>query len=221
MPKKYTHLIVDEAQDLSRLELALLNRWAKQCQSLIMVGDPYQNLYEWRGTEPNGFNTLAADVRILKQSYRVPDSVHGLATAWIRGLSNYELIEYYPTNKKGTVGTISHENVIKIIQESCKNGKTVRLIGSNNRLLGNWRINKNLKRLKGFRITTIHGAKGREADVVILLTNISRASSAVWHGYDKAKKDSIYREFYVAITRAKENLYICYDEVVGGDFIDL
>ena len=111
--------------------------------------------------------------------------------------------------------------MIKIIQESCKNGKTVRLIGSNNRLLGNWRINKNLKRLKGFRITTIHGAKGREADVVILLTNISRASSAVWHGYDKAKKDSIYREFYVAITRAKENLYICYDEVVGGDFIDL
>lgn len=52
-------------------------------------------------------------------------------------------------------------------------------------------------------IGTIHSIKGGEADHVILFPDISRKAS------ESNKDDQIIRIFYVAITRAKESLYLC------------
>lgn len=55
------------------------------------------------------------------------------------------------------------------------------------------------------RISTIHGVKGDEADVVLLKTDVSQPA------YDSLKKydpDSEHRCFFVATTRAKQALYI-------------
>jgi superfamily I DNA/RNA helicase len=49
-------------------------------------------------------------------------------------------------------------------------------------------------------ITTIHKSKGREADNVVLMTDCSKNS----HRYT----DSEHRVYYVAVTRARNNLYI-------------
>ena len=56
------------------------------------------------------------------------------------------------------------------------------------------------------RITasTIHAAKGGEADNVVLYTDLSPAADAEM----RRNPDDIHRVFYVAVTRAKENLYI-------------
>jgi DNA helicase-2/ATP-dependent DNA helicase PcrA len=53
-------------------------------------------------------------------------------------------------------------------------------------------------------MSTIHGAKGGEADNVLLLLDISR--SAVDN--NDVDPDELHRLFYVAVTRAKENLHI-------------
>ena len=42
-------IVVDEAQDLSHLEFQLLRRWAESAEQLVLVGDPWQSLYTWRG----------------------------------------------------------------------------------------------------------------------------------------------------------------------------
>lgn len=54
------------------------------------------------------------------------------------------------------------------------------------------------------RITTIHAVKGREADNVILLPDLSRLTM---QGY-RNDPDEEHRVFYVGATRAKKNLYL-------------
>ena len=55
------------------------------------------------------------------------------------------------------------------------------------------------------KLSTIHGVKGEECDNVILFTDIERII------YESARRnpDPEHRLFFVGITRAKENLYIC------------
>ena len=55
------------------------------------------------------------------------------------------------------------------------------------------------------RIMTIHAAKGREADNVIVCTDIPRSVKA---SMAQDNDDTEAKVFYVAITRAKQNLYI-------------
>jgi superfamily I DNA/RNA helicase len=54
------------------------------------------------------------------------------------------------------------------------------------------------------KISTIHGAKGGECDNVVVMTDIS---AKTYKGMMRNPDDEI-RVFYVAVTRAKENLYI-------------
>jgi len=53
-------------------------------------------------------------------------------------------------------------------------------------------------------MSTIHGAKGGEADNVLLLPDITK--SAV--DSNDSDPDELHRLFYVAVTRAKETLHI-------------
>lgn len=97
-------LFVDEAQDLSRAEFRLVRAWARQCAQLVTVGDPYQNLYEWRGSSPDAFgiNPVTTEI-VLAQSYRVPAAVHAYAVAWAKRITNREFPEYHPTPVAGQV----------------------------------------------------------------------------------------------------------------------
>jgi DNA helicase-2/ATP-dependent DNA helicase PcrA len=53
-------------------------------------------------------------------------------------------------------------------------------------------------------LSTIHGVKGGECDNVVLITDVS------YKVYEELQQrpDDELRVFYVAVTRAKENLYI-------------
>ena len=53
------------------------------------------------------------------------------------------------------------------------------------------------------RLSTIHGAKGGEADNVVLFTDITAAAEASM----EQDPDSMHRVFYVAVTRTRQNLY--------------
>lgn len=55
------------------------------------------------------------------------------------------------------------------------------------------------------KLSTIHGAKGGEADNVLLLTDLGSRFSRDYYG---ANSDAVNRMFYVGITRAKESLHL-------------
>ncbi len=55
---------------------------------------------------------------------------------------------------------------------------------------------------------TIHSVKGAESDVVYVFPDVSRAGMREWTG-SPAQQASVYRLFYVAMTRARDTLVIC------------
>ena len=92
-------IFLDEAQDLSLLELRLARKWAEHCETFIMVGDPDQCLYEWRGSSPLNFETPKLpeeNYKYLSQSYRVPAAVHRVAVNWIEQIKDRRKVEYDP-----------------------------------------------------------------------------------------------------------------------------
>lgn len=132
-------LLADESQDLSALEYDLLCHWEKAARALIVVGDPYQALYTWRGAAPELFDdpTVPGDHRkVLSQSWRVPRAVHAAATALISRLSNYRPIEYKPRESDGVAkrfydGTQkSPWAVVQAATEVAASGRTAMIIAS-------------------------------------------------------------------------------------------
>jgi len=67
-------IFVDEAQDLSRMQLALIRKWGRHTDYFILSGDEDQTIYSFHGASPDAL--LEPDIPddhkiILKQSYRV------------------------------------------------------------------------------------------------------------------------------------------------------
>lgn len=99
-------LFVDEAQDLTPLQVALVRKWAHTCDRLLLVGDDDQTLYAFTGASPA---TLLdpplppEQVITLSQSYRVPEAVHRFAVKWVEQCSVRLPKVYAPRPAAGVV----------------------------------------------------------------------------------------------------------------------
>jgi superfamily I DNA/RNA helicase len=99
-------IFADEAQDFSRLQLAIVRGWGRFTDYFITVGDPDQCIYDFAGATPEAFARpdVPQDRKIvLSQSHRVPRAVHSLAMRWIRQVSTREPIDYRPTSEPGEI----------------------------------------------------------------------------------------------------------------------
>lgn len=77
-------LFVDESQDLSALQWRVVARLAEGCRRLIVAGDDDQAIYRWAGADVDRLITMAGDVSVLGQSWRVPRAVQAVADGLIR-----------------------------------------------------------------------------------------------------------------------------------------
>ena len=99
-------IYLDEAQDLSTSEVYLVLQWAKNVEAVVAVLDPQQALYTWRGADPTLLLQMAkrkGQVKVLEQSYRVPQWPHAYAVNWINSMPEVEHFAYKPTATRGFV----------------------------------------------------------------------------------------------------------------------
>ena len=97
-------LLVDEAQDVSRLSMSVLELWSEECVSTVYVGDSDQAILRFAGAVPEAFINLdTAWRRILGKSYRVPQAAYEYAMGIIKQAKNRENVEYKPTEIEGQV----------------------------------------------------------------------------------------------------------------------
>jgi superfamily I DNA/RNA helicase len=130
--------VVDEAQDCSALELALVRMWAQNAEYSVLAGDGDQAIYGWRGASAKAFlgGEIPEDHNYhLTQSYRVPRTVHRSASEWISKASYRYAVEYKPRDHEGEVGisrgsSRNIEPVIESMLEDANNGKSVMLLGA-------------------------------------------------------------------------------------------
>jgi len=108
-----THIIVDEAQDFSKLQWRIIKKLTEKTEFTIIAGDDDQALYEWNGASPDNFIDLEVDETIvLPISYRIPAQVHDLATAISARIRHRIKKEFKPRKEQGEV--ILFQNPMKL-----------------------------------------------------------------------------------------------------------
>lgn len=102
-------LVIDEAQDCTPLQWALIDKWARSSARLLLVGDPDQSIYAWAGADGHrllSWIRAGRCTRRLAQSYRVPAAAHRFARQVIRQVTDREDAPYHPKVDKETGQTI-------------------------------------------------------------------------------------------------------------------
>ena len=59
--RNFTHVLVDEFQDVNEAQYALVQNWLANGKSLFVIGDPDQSIYGFRGAAADCFSRLQAD----------------------------------------------------------------------------------------------------------------------------------------------------------------
>ena len=128
-------LIVDEAQDLSRLQWQLVEILAAKAKRSFLAGDDDQAVFTWAGADVNSFLSFQGTVKVLQQSYRVPSSVHHLADKIVHRIRQRQEKEWWPRDFEGEV------QCYRRFEDVCIDQGQWLIMGSTNYLLnpiGEW-----------------------------------------------------------------------------------
>jgi len=132
-------IFVDEAQDCTALQFAVLRRWAQKTDRLVMVGDDDQCIYQFAGATPEAFaiGEIGPGDRLLDQSYRVPYNVWEHATSWIAKIANRVEKPYSPRHdpdpgfvKRAPVTYKQGPQIAELIMKSLAKYDSVMVVGS-------------------------------------------------------------------------------------------
>jgi hypothetical protein len=112
--QRFDLVVVDEAQDMNYTQLELAKRSCRDGGRIIIVGDPRQAIYAFRGADVNGMARLKTELNAktltLSTTYRCPQRVVELAR---------KLVPAYqaaPTAPEGVIGTVHIEKLVDTAQ---------------------------------------------------------------------------------------------------------
>lgn len=231
----YKYVLVDEFQDVNNLQVELIHKILTDETQLFCVGDDWQSIYGFRGSEVDYIINFEKyfdkpEIITLNQNYRSTDFIVGASNEVISH-NKFQVAKQISaartSGKKINIfaGESEEEELdyfIKEVNHLLANGY------SNEDILVLYRRSKMFNpyfhrlRREGIKIrgNTIHAAKGLEARVVFIigLTEGSGGFPDIWlddrvfQVIRKAKHDLLLEEerrlFYVALTRAKDELYL-------------
>ena len=100
---KLKALLVDEAQDLSKLQWLVVERMMGKADETYIAGDDDQAIFRWAGADVDHFIGLDGNVRVLDQSYRIPAVVHHLSSDTIRAVSRRRDKAFRPATHEGSI----------------------------------------------------------------------------------------------------------------------
>ena len=96
-------LIIDESQDLSRLQWDLVSELCKRSKRAFLAGDDDQAVYTWAGADVKSFLDFEGEITVLDQSYRVPAKVHALAGEIVKRIRKRQPKVWNPRDYDGQV----------------------------------------------------------------------------------------------------------------------
>ena len=96
-------MFVDEAQDLSPLQWAVVRKLCDNADRIYIAGDDDQAIYRWAGADVDYLIRNSKDAMVLKQSYRIPRSIHSLAERCIGQVASRVRKKWEPRKEVGQV----------------------------------------------------------------------------------------------------------------------
>jgi DNA helicase-4 len=232
----FKYIMVDEFQDVNSLQVKLLNLLTSNESQLFCVGDDWQSIYGFRGSDVSFILNFEnqyenAEVHKLDINYRSNQTIVGASNEVIKNNKNQLLKDVSAFNKAPSKIELYSA---KIIKEDGVDFLVQKVSELYNKGLGKDDILVLYRRSKMFdpffqklkennlqvSSKTIHASKGLEAKAVFIigLTEGSGGFPDIW--LDDAifkvvkdlQRDVLLEEerrlFYVAMTRAKDELYL-------------
>lgn len=91
--RRFRYILVDEFQDIDRTQYRLIRQLTGKDNDLLVVGDPDQTIYTWRGAEVGIIMNFAKDFPdcrtiVLSENYRSTDMILNGANSLIRNNRN-------------------------------------------------------------------------------------------------------------------------------------
>lgn len=122
-------LIVDEAQDLSRLQWRMVRKLHDVAERVYIAGDDDQAIYDWAGSCLQTFLKVgesAARKTILNKSYRLPRTVFNLSQKIIGNVTTRFDKDWKPRSEEGSV-----QRYLDISEVNMSEGKWLVLVRNN------------------------------------------------------------------------------------------
>lgn len=226
---------VDEAQDLSPLQWKAVYTFFRDVEVLYVAGDPNQALYRFSGGQANYMLFMKCDETIiLDKTHRCSEEVMLMAErVWGKMRDRAALPQ--PCYDGGFAVFYPDLNIRQTFWEPIQNllqkGKSVLVLANTyyqlkqmkDRLFAgkehphNFYSGKCKYRWKGKRsdgrslivFSTVHQAKGLEADFVLYDSSCGQTGSFSDFGNETEKWQDYWRMAYTAITRARKRLVVC------------
>lgn len=246
--ERFKFVLVDEFQDVNNLQVRLLELLLTPETQLFCVGDDWQSIYGFRGSEVDyivNFEKHFEPSRVIKLdvNYRSTQTIVGASTEVIRKNRfqvDKEIIAHKQTPSKIQIyraKEIQQDGVgymLEKVSALYKEGYGAEDILVLYRRSKMFQPYKEALRATGLKVTakTIHASKGLEAKAVFIvgLTDGSGGFPDIWlddaifRVVKDVKVDMIMEEerrlFYVALTRAKDELYLITELGSESRFID-
>ena len=243
---KYDYILVDEFQDVNNLQVELIKLLLTDKTQLFCVGDDWQSIYGFRGSNVSyivEFENHFTNARTIKLNlnYRSTQNIVGASNEVIKN-NKFKVDKEVQASKKSEhkivvySGNSEAENIqfcLHKVKELLEDGI------SNDEILFLYRRSKMYSpyffkfRNEGISVQnkTIHSSKGLEAKVVFIigLTEGSGGFPDIWledrifQVIKKANHDLLMEEerrlFYVAITRAKDKLFLITEKGNESSFL--
>jgi len=243
---RYEYILVDEFQDVNNLQVELIKLLLTDSTQLFCVGDDWQSIYGFRGSNVNyiiEFEKHFANAKTIKLNlnYRSTQNIVGASNEVIKN-NKFKVDKDIRASKKSEhkivvySGNSEEENIqfcINKVRELLEDGI------SNDEILFLYRRSKmyspyfNRFKNEGVRVQgkTIHASKGLESKVVFIigLTEGNGGFPDIWledrifQVIKKANHDLLLEEerrlFYVAITRAKDKLFLITEKGNESSFL--
>ncbi len=232
---KYQYILVDEFQDVNNLQVELIKLLLTDQTQLFCVGDDWQSIYGFRGSNVSYIVDFEkhfpnANVVKLNLNYRSTQNIVGASNEVIKH-NKFKVEKEIHSSKKSEhkivvyAGNSEEENIqfcfdkVKELQAEGLTNEDILFLYRRSKMYSPYFFrfrNENIK----VQSKTIHAAKGLEAKVVFILglTEGNGGFPDIWledrifQVIKRANHDLLVEEerrlFYVAITRAKDKLFL-------------
>ncbi|MBE5250731.1 DNA helicase IV [Mixta mediterraneensis] len=241
----WKHILVDEFQDISPQRAALLTALRQQNKrtTLFAVGDDWQAIYRFSGAEMSLTTAFhhyfgEGDRCVLDTTYRFNDRIGDIANRFVQQ-NPHQLRKPLNSLTKGNKKSISLlpqeqlEPLLNKLSGYARPDERVLLLARYHYLLPEVLEKAKTKwpKLK-LDFMTIHASKGQQADYVILL-GLQQGKE----GFPAEARESIIEQgllpqpeafpdaeerrlAYVALTRARQQVFLMYDKQQPSVFVD-
>lgn len=140
-------VFVDEAQDLSKLQWEIVNKFAADADELHLAGDDDQSIYKFLGADEYGFLDYPSDHdNVLTHSYRVPEVIGEVATRVIDQIERRKEKEVEWQDKPGEINKYALDEMFLPWKDWARGDESVMVLTRHRRQM--YEVRKMLNKLK-------------------------------------------------------------------------